>query len=117
MHQRVDQCLADHAQGDGWCIAPLQVAFFQRKAFGQVVQNGSLGAAHQAQQWVAQIDGVKAPVGVGHPFAAGHADVVHPHHGEAAAQCHRFSKQHESGHGGLPSFGVGALRVAADAAQ
>ena len=51
--------------------------------------------------------------GVGHPFAAGHADVVHPRHGEAAAQRHRLAKQHEAGHGGLPC----ALRVAPDAAQ
>ncbi|OGB31178.1 MAG: hypothetical protein A3F78_05440 [Burkholderiales bacterium RIFCSPLOWO2_12_FULL_61_40] len=50
VHEGVDQRLTNHPQGYGGFVVPLQVAFFQGKAFGQVAQvdacqsGGPLGA-------------------------------------------------------------------------
>jgi hypothetical protein len=54
VHQGVDHGLADHAKGMTGVSLPLQVALGQAEAFGQVVQDGGLGAADQAEQRVAQ---------------------------------------------------------------
>ena len=113
VHQRVHQRLTDDTLRDHRFVLALQVALVQSKALGQIVQHSGLGAADQAKQRIAQLNGVEPTIRVRHPFTARHADVIHPRHGETAAQGQGVAKQHQPRHRGPPA----PLRILADAAQ
>jgi hypothetical protein len=65
VHQGIDQRLAQGAQRDDGRVAALQLAFFQPKALGQVIQHRGLGAAQRREQRRAQLTVSKRRSGCG----------------------------------------------------
>ncbi len=113
VHQGIDQRFADDAQRNHRLVLSLQFAFGQTEVPGQIIQHGSLGTADQAEQRVAQFDGIETAVGVGHPFSAWHPDIIDASHGKTAAQGRWLAEQDQASDG-RPPF---AFLIAANTAE
>ena len=92
VHDCVGQRFTNHlARQDGFLPA-VQITLWKVKALGQFVDDAGFGLRQGQQQWLANVDGLEALLGILHPLGASNADVVDAQHRHETAQGHRFAE-------------------------